>query len=212
MDTERRARGVPHHRRRTDLGEGAYIDDRTGAIDVAMDPSDPGGCARRSGGSRAVRRAGSTAARMAAARGRNSAAACPRGPSAAATSTSRAPIREWYVFLDNWAPAPAGARNREIAGGEVYRSDDRGDTWKKANTDDLYPVFGIYGWKFCDIRVSPDNENEIYILGNRAFHSTDGGARISASARSSGACTTLPERPCTSIITNCGSTPPTPAA
>ena len=51
---------------------------------------------------------------------------------------------------------------------------------------DIYDVFGIYGWKFCDIRVAPDNEDEIYILGNRMYHSTDGGrtyARIGETIR-----------------------------
>lgn len=77
-----------------------------------------------------------------------------------------------YAFIDNHAP---GIDNREITGGEVYRSDNKGENWKRANKEDLYSVFSVYGWKFCDIRISPDNENEIYILGNRGFHSTDGG-------------------------------------
>ncbi len=84
-----------------------------------------------------------------------------------------------YAFIDNWGPYTGeqaeSRRPREIIGGEVYRSDDKGDTWRKVNEEDLYPVFGIYGWKFCDVHVSPENEDEIFILGNRAFHSTDGG-------------------------------------
>ena len=80
-----------------------------------------------------------------------------------------------YTFLDNRMPFTRGGRDRTYVGGEVYRSDDRGDTWHKANTGDLWDVFSIYGWKFCDVDVSPDNPEEIYILGNRAFHSTDGG-------------------------------------
>jgi hypothetical protein len=81
-----------------------------------------------------------------------------------------------YTFLDNAAPF-TGTRGRETVGGEVYRSDDHGQIWHKANTDDLYSVFTVYGWKFCDIQVSPADENEIFILGNRAFHSTDGGKK-----------------------------------
>jgi photosystem II stability/assembly factor-like uncharacterized protein len=78
-----------------------------------------------------------------------------------------------YAFVDNRQASPA--EDRPIVGGEVYRSDDRGDRWRKVNEDDLYEVFGIYGWKFTDIRVSPDDAEEIFILGNRAFHSIDGG-------------------------------------
>ena len=80
-----------------------------------------------------------------------------------------------YAFIDNWAPASGADRRQKIVGAEVYRSDDRGRTWKKTNEEDLYSVFSIYGWKFCDIRVSPDDENEIYIMGNRGYHSLDGG-------------------------------------
>lgn len=95
-----------------------------------------------------------------------------------------------YAFVDNRNPyerPPAAARggggggrggrgnNREIIGGEIYRSDDKGESWFKANVDDTYPFFGIYGWKFTDIRVSPENEDEIFALGNRAYHSVDGG-------------------------------------
>ena len=78
-----------------------------------------------------------------------------------------------YAFVDNWNPSPI--EGQEIVGGEVYRSDDAGDSWRKVNEDDLYPVFGVYGWKFTDIRVSPDDPDDVFILGNRAFHSVDGG-------------------------------------
>lgn len=99
-----------------------------------------------------------------------------------------------YAFVDNRnAPPPPettpgggrrggrggrgdrGQRPREIVGGEIYRSNDKGTTWLKANVDDIYGFFGIYGWKFTDIRVSPDNEDEIFALGNRGYHSIDGG-------------------------------------
>ncbi len=78
-----------------------------------------------------------------------------------------------YAFVDNWGPSHV--EGRAITGGEVYRSDDRGGSWRKVNEDDLYEVYGVYGWKFADIRVSPDNPDDLFILGNRAFHSNDGG-------------------------------------
>jgi photosystem II stability/assembly factor-like uncharacterized protein len=78
-----------------------------------------------------------------------------------------------YAFVDNWGPS--SVEGRDIVGGEVYRSEDRGDSWQKANEDDLYEVFGVYGWKFTDIRVGPEDPNDLFILGNRGFHSSDGG-------------------------------------
>lgn len=62
-----------------------------------------------------------------------------------------------------------------IIGAEVYRSDDKGESWRKVNTQDLQFMFHTYGYSFCDIRVSPDNENKIYILGIRLLKSEDGG-------------------------------------
>ena len=78
-----------------------------------------------------------------------------------------------YAYVDNWAENADS--DRPIIGGEVYRSDDKGRSWRKTNTDDIYGVYGVYGWKFSDIRVSPDDENDVFILGNRVFHSSDGG-------------------------------------
>jgi len=52
----------------------------------------------------------------------------------------------------------------------VYRSDDRGDSWRKINKDRISA-----GYDFCEIRVAPDNEDEIYVPGVRSFRSSDGG-------------------------------------
>jgi len=79
-----------------------------------------------------------------------------------------------YLFLDN--RTPTAGKDRPYVGGEVYRSDNRGENWRKVNTEDLYEVFGVYGWKFTDTRVDPRNADHVYILGNRAFESFDGGA------------------------------------
>ena len=152
-----------------------YVSEVTGVIDLVMDPSDSKTVYASAwqlvsgpeSGIYRTRDAGKTWKKLA--------GGLPAGPlGRSGLDIARTNPRVLYVFLDNHAPNP-GAKNRTIVGGEVYRSDDRGETWRRANTDDLYPVFGIYGWKFCDVRVSPDNENEIYILGNRMFHSVDGG-------------------------------------
>ena len=159
-----------------------YLNDRTGAIDLVMDPSDPKILYASlwqivSGPGSGIHKttdAGKTWTKLG--------NGLPDGPLGRSNlDIARSNPRVVYAFLDNAAPppAPAGAqpraRARPTIGGEVYRSDDKGATWHHANTDDIYEVFGIYGWKFCDIRVAPDNDNEIYILGNRMYHSTDGG-------------------------------------
>ncbi|MCA1756363.1 MAG: hypothetical protein LC649_02765, partial [Bacteroidales bacterium] len=75
-----------------------------------------------------------------------------------------------YALLDNQEPPPAGTRNQ--GRGEVYRSDDKGETWKKMHSD---RVPTSIGWDFCLIRVSPDNPDEIFVLGFKLLHSTDAG-------------------------------------
>ncbi len=151
-----------------------FIGDHTGVIDLALDLSDPktlyaAAWQLTSGTESGLYRTtdgGTTWKRLS-----NGLPAGPLGRAGIDIAPSNP--RVIYTFLDNWTPSTKG--NQPIVGGEVYRSTDRGETWQRANTEDLFPVFGIYGWKFCDVRVAPDNENEIYILGNRAFHSTDGG-------------------------------------
>jgi photosystem II stability/assembly factor-like uncharacterized protein len=61
---------------------------------------------------------------------------------------------------------------QRVVGGEIYRSDDRGDSWRKVHEDRLPTAIG---YDFCLVRVSPDNPDEIYVLGNYLLHSTDGG-------------------------------------
>ncbi len=62
-----------------------------------------------------------------------------------------------------------------VVGAEVYRSDDRGETWKKMNEKYIDNFYYSYGYYFGNIRVSPDNENKIYILGVPLLTSEDGG-------------------------------------
>lgn len=63
----------------------------------------------------------------------------------------------------------------DIKGAEVYRSDDGGNTWKRTHEDYLDNVFYTYGYYFANIRVSPTNEDKIYILGVPLIRSDDGG-------------------------------------
>ena len=65
--------------------------------------------------------------------------------------------------------------NTTIAGAIVYRSDDKGESWNRTHEYDLEGVFYTYGYYFGEIRVSPADPNEIYVLGVPLVKSTDGG-------------------------------------
>jgi photosystem II stability/assembly factor-like uncharacterized protein len=151
-----------------------FINDSTGVIDMAMDPANPrvilawawhvesgtdGGMYRTTDGGDHWEHV---------TRG------LPSGPlGRAGLNFAPSDPRIVYVFLDN--RARSSRANRPFVGGQVYRSDDTGVTWHSVTDADLYSVFGEDGWKFTDIRVSPRDANDLFILGNRGFHSHDGG-------------------------------------
>ncbi|MGH2553555.1 MAG: WD40/YVTN/BNR-like repeat-containing protein, partial [Chitinophagaceae bacterium] len=63
-----------------------------------------------------------------------------------------------------------------VAGASIYRSNDKGETWEKqSEIHDFFRLSGTYGWVFGQIRVNPKNENEVYVLGTSRAISTDGG-------------------------------------
>ncbi|HEX9901282.1 MAG TPA: hypothetical protein VGB72_00310 [Acidobacteriota bacterium] len=92
-----------------------------------------------------------------------------------------------YAFVDNHSPgreARAGEldsygrpRQRGIVGAEVYRSDDGGQSWRKTHqVSEYFERFcGTYGWVFGQIRVDPNDENTVYIMGLGLAKSMDGG-------------------------------------
>ncbi|MFT7680240.1 MAG: photosystem II stability/assembly factor-like uncharacterized protein, partial [Planctomycetota bacterium] len=98
-----------------------------------------------------------------------------------------------YAFVDNYEIAPPDeeegeegevgtdsyGREREarIKGSEVYRSDDRGASWRKASESNDYMagLSSTYGWVFGQIRVDPKNAERIYIMGLGLNVSDDGG-------------------------------------
>jgi photosystem II stability/assembly factor-like uncharacterized protein len=98
-----------------------------------------------------------------------------------------------YAFIDNYdidTSAPTGARNPGgrgaggvgiIRGAEVYRSDDKGATWRlvsgqdPAQRDFMRGVSATYGWVFGNVRVDPSDENTVYLLSYQAVASRDGG-------------------------------------
>jgi len=57
-------------------------------------------------------------------------------------------------------------------GGEVYRTDDGGETWKKMNR----PEDNLGGGKwYGEIRIDPNDDQVVYALSTRLQRSTDGG-------------------------------------
>lgn len=92
-----------------------------------------------------------------------------------------------YAFVDNYEIAgdwdtdttdsygrPMG---KMIKGATVYRSDNAGETWKQVSKENDYmkTLCATYGWVFGQIRVDPIDENKIYVMGLGLNLSEDGG-------------------------------------
>lgn len=88
-------------------------------------------------------------------------------------SNELTPEKLGQYLLDSYADRKL--HETDIKGGEVYRSNDQGETWQKMNQEYLESFFSTYGYSFCDIQVSPDDENQVYVLGIRLLASKDGG-------------------------------------
>jgi photosystem II stability/assembly factor-like uncharacterized protein len=78
-------------------------------------------------------------------------------------------------------PTPPGGgrggaqpRGVQTIGGEVYRTEDGGQVWKKMNADD-YNVSPKGPYYFSQIRVDPGNDLNIFVTQDGFRHSTDGG-------------------------------------
>ena len=93
-----------------------------------------------------------------------------------------------YAFLDNYEEGrPARENERDAYGrpisesrikaAEIYRTDDKGKTWRKVSGSDEFMTghSGTYGWVFGQIRVDPTDENTIYSLGLGLNVSRDAG-------------------------------------
>jgi photosystem II stability/assembly factor-like uncharacterized protein len=89
-----------------------------------------------------------------------------------------------YAVIDNRNSRPATPEEQRsgrgnsaptrLIGGEVYRSDDAGQNWRKqsAASDD---VSRKSGYAFNQIRVDPNNTEKIYVTGSNLINSNDGG-------------------------------------
>ena len=76
-----------------------------------------------------------------------------------------------YAVLDNFNTRPTGTGK---IGGEVYRTDDAGVSWRKtsAAADD---VSRKAGYSFNQLRVDPANADHIFVTGSNMIDSEDGG-------------------------------------
>jgi len=82
-----------------------------------------------------------------------------------------------YAFVDNYevaSDAPAGAtdaygrpRGPTIKGASVFRSDDGGSSWRRTSQENqqMASMSGTYGWVFGQMRVDPNDEDKIYVMG-----------------------------------------------
>jgi photosystem II stability/assembly factor-like uncharacterized protein len=149
-----------------------YINERTGANDVVIAPSNPdiiyasmwennpgiygkeSGIYRSTdGGNNWVRLLGGL----------------PEGPKTGriGLAVSWSNPDKVYALIDNLN------KDRNIAA-EVYRTVDGGSSWERTHKAELYIFPGI-GWYFADCYVNPQNDEEVFALGVRMAHSTDGG-------------------------------------
>lgn len=90
-----------------------------------------------------------------------------------------------YALVDNQAAArepEPGELDRYglpakkiIKASEVYRSDDRGETWRLTHEDSFFRVFTSIGYYLGEIRVDPNDVDTMFLLGKALHKSVDGG-------------------------------------
>lgn len=74
--------------------------------------------------------------------------------------------------LGAWPGARQEAAPQRPLGGEIYRSDDGGETWTRTNTRS---VGGSPGYYYGQIRIDPSNPDRLYVLSVPVHVSEDGG-------------------------------------
>ncbi len=97
-----------------------------------------------------------------------------------------------YAFVDSYESARQGSDEGRlnayglpltsvIKGATLYRSDDKGENWRLVcpTTPDMQRIMerhsGTYGWVFGQVRVDPNDDNTVYIMGVPLSVSRDGG-------------------------------------
>jgi len=81
-----------------------------------------------------------------------------------------APTAIWDYLFD----ANTALFETPIIGCELYRSDDAGKTWNKANQAPI-GIYSTYGYYFGKVFVSPVNDKKVFLTGVDLLMSNDGG-------------------------------------
>ncbi len=152
-----------------------YIDEKTGVIDLAMDPEDPD-----------ILYAG-TAERLR--RRWNDPKPSPESGLYKTTDGGAT----WQPLTNGLPDFSKGECERvgidicltqpnvvyvviHMSGAHLYRSDDKGESWALVEgNDDIKRLFPAYGWVFGQVRVAPYDPDIVYVLGVRYSRSKDGG-------------------------------------
>lgn len=74
---------------------------------------------------------------------------------------------------DQAQDAPRQQPRRKTVGGEVWRSDDAGATWRKVNG--TRAIGGDPGYYYGQVRVDPKNADIVYVLSVQLYRTEDGG-------------------------------------
>jgi photosystem II stability/assembly factor-like uncharacterized protein len=63
--------------------------------------------------------------------------------------------------------------NEEIG---VYKTSNGGELWQRTNDGTLYSMGSSFAWYFGQVRVHPQDENKVFVLGQYSYRTTNGGS------------------------------------
>ncbi|MEW5900959.1 MAG: hypothetical protein AB1715_05805, partial [Acidobacteriota bacterium] len=75
---------------------------------------------------------------------------------------------------ERWKEILEGKPSRGMIDGEVYRSDDAGETWLKVSPAGR-SVGGNPGYYYGQITIDPNNQNKVHVLSDSSWVTKDGG-------------------------------------
>ena len=158
-----------------------YVNDKTGANDIVMAPSNPSilyASLWENNPSISGKKSGIYSSTNAGKTWIKSDIGLPEGDGKGriGIAVSYKNPNKVYALVDHLKkPTIATSKGDSIQGAaEVYQSLNGGKTWNRTHKNELM-INSVVGWYFADIFVDPNNDDEIYALGVRLAHSTNGG-------------------------------------